>query len=97
MLTWGYTESSATVRPAQFGAEQESQVINKGIDERINVDDDFTQAKIRCACNLQYPHHASLRATVASVEVKGCTPYRANGGDLIMDWNNGRWLIGTVS
>lgn len=51
MLTWGYTQSSATVRPAQFGAEQELQVINKGIDERINVDDDFTQAKIRCACN----------------------------------------------
>jgi hypothetical protein len=74
MLTWGYTTSKATVRPAQFGAEQESQVINKGIDERINDDDDddFTQAKIRCAGNLQYPHYASLRATVASVEVKCC-------------------------
>lgn len=47
-------------------------MINKGIDERINVDDDFTQAKIRCAGNLQYPHHVSLRATVASVEVKCC-------------------------
>ena len=33
MLAWGYTESSATVRPAQFGAEQELQEINKGIDE----------------------------------------------------------------
>lgn len=70
-------------------------MINKGIDERINVDDDFTQAKDKMCRQFTVPPPRKSKSDGG--KRGGEVLYRANGEDLIMDWNNGRWLIRTVS